>query len=189
MNCQRCGAAALERQRFCGECGAPLVSPGEPVATSTEERRQLTVMFCDLVGLTPIGARLDPEDFRDVVAAYHRSVTEQIARVGGFTARYTGDGVRGQNRQGRMELLRRSCRKWRIDGHFWASPGGLPTAIPTHYSGSGRRPPAPIAAPIAGTSIGRRCCSTATSVDVDHMASCHSRRHASTTAHPKQGGS
>jgi class 3 adenylate cyclase/tetratricopeptide (TPR) repeat protein len=50
-------------------------------------------MFCDMVGSTTIGARLDPEDFRDVVAAYHRSVTEQVARVGGFTARYTGDGV------------------------------------------------------------------------------------------------
>jgi class 3 adenylate cyclase len=50
-------------------------------------------MFCDMVGSTTIGARLDPEDFRDVVAAYHRSVTEQITGVGGFTARYTGDGV------------------------------------------------------------------------------------------------
>jgi class 3 adenylate cyclase len=50
-------------------------------------------MFCDLVGSTTIGARLDPEDFRDVVAAYHRSVAAQVDRVGGFTARYTGDGV------------------------------------------------------------------------------------------------
>jgi class 3 adenylate cyclase len=46
-----------------------------------------------MVGSTTIGARLDPEDFRDVIAAYHRCVTEEVARVGGFTARYTGDGV------------------------------------------------------------------------------------------------
>ena len=46
-----------------------------------------------MVGSTTIGARLDPEDFRDVIAAYHRCVTEEVARVRGFTARYTGDGV------------------------------------------------------------------------------------------------
>jgi predicted ATPase/class 3 adenylate cyclase len=57
------------------------------------ERRQLTVMFCDLVGSTALAARLDPEDLRDVIAAYHRAVAELIARFGGFVARYMGDGV------------------------------------------------------------------------------------------------
>jgi class 3 adenylate cyclase len=50
-------------------------------------------MFCDLVGSTAIGARLDPEDFRDVVEAYHRRVTDCVTRLGGFVARYMGDGV------------------------------------------------------------------------------------------------
>jgi class 3 adenylate cyclase/predicted ATPase len=57
------------------------------------ERRQLTVMFCDLVGSTALAARLDPEDLRDVIAAYHRVIAEVIARFGGFIARYMGDGV------------------------------------------------------------------------------------------------
>jgi class 3 adenylate cyclase/tetratricopeptide (TPR) repeat protein len=57
------------------------------------ERRQLTVMFCDLVGSTALSARLDPEDLREVIAAYHRAVTEIVTRLDGFISRYMGDGV------------------------------------------------------------------------------------------------
>jgi class 3 adenylate cyclase len=57
------------------------------------ERRQLTVMFCDLVGSTAISTRLDPEDLRGVIGAYHRCCTECIERNGGFVAKYIGDGV------------------------------------------------------------------------------------------------
>jgi len=57
------------------------------------ERRQLTVMFCDLVGSTALAARLDPEDLREVIAAYHRAVTEIVAGFDGFVAKYMGDGV------------------------------------------------------------------------------------------------
>jgi class 3 adenylate cyclase len=57
------------------------------------ERRQLTVMFCDLVGSTPLSARLDPEDLRGIIGAYHRCVTEIVEGLGGFVARYMGDGV------------------------------------------------------------------------------------------------
>jgi class 3 adenylate cyclase len=57
------------------------------------ERRQLTVMFCDLVGSTALSARLDPEDLRAVVGAYHRCATTVIERAGGFVAKYMGDGV------------------------------------------------------------------------------------------------
>jgi class 3 adenylate cyclase len=60
---------------------------------SSAERRQLTVMFCDLVGSTALSVRLDPEDLREVIAAYHRYVAETVARFGGFVARYMGDGV------------------------------------------------------------------------------------------------
>jgi class 3 adenylate cyclase len=57
------------------------------------ERRQLTVMFCDLVGSTALSARLDPEDYREVVAAYHRAVADAVRSFDGFVAKYMGDGV------------------------------------------------------------------------------------------------
>jgi class 3 adenylate cyclase/predicted ATPase len=67
------------------------VPPAAPLAEA--ERRQLTVMFCDLVGSTVLSARLDPEDLRAVIAAYHRCVAAVIERAGGFVAKYMGDGV------------------------------------------------------------------------------------------------
>jgi class 3 adenylate cyclase len=57
------------------------------------ERRQLTVMFCDLVGSTALSARLDPEDLREVIGAYHRSIAETVAPYDGFVAKYMGDGA------------------------------------------------------------------------------------------------
>jgi class 3 adenylate cyclase len=57
------------------------------------ERRQVTVMFSDLVGSTALSARLDPEDLREVISAYQRCVAETVRRFGGFAARYMGDGV------------------------------------------------------------------------------------------------
>jgi class 3 adenylate cyclase len=122
MICPRCGATVLESRRTCGECGSPLPwqcsacgseNPPEsrvcrgcgaavaatnapPAASSSgmlPERRLLTVMFVDLVESTALGARLDPEDLRDVIAAYHGCVTSLVARFEGFIARYMGDGV------------------------------------------------------------------------------------------------
>jgi class 3 adenylate cyclase len=93
MNCPRCTAPALAGQKFCGECGASLLPQNEPAPAPAGERRQLTVMFFDMVGSTAIGARLDPEDFREVVEAYHRCVADNVTRRGGFVARYMGDGV------------------------------------------------------------------------------------------------
>ena len=57
------------------------------------ERRHLTILFCDLVGSTALSARLDPEDLRAVIGAYHRCCAAVIERAGGFVARYMGDGV------------------------------------------------------------------------------------------------
>jgi class 3 adenylate cyclase/predicted ATPase len=78
--------------------GAPKLAPATaapvtPQPHDAAERRQLTVMFCDLVGSTTLSARLDPEDMREIVGAYHRSCAEQIAKAGGFVAKYMGDGV------------------------------------------------------------------------------------------------
>src|ERR1700674_1767410 len=63
------------------------------VSAASAERRQLTVMFCDLVGSTALSGRLDPEDLRGVIGAYHRCCTELVERSGGFVAKYMGDGV------------------------------------------------------------------------------------------------
>jgi class 3 adenylate cyclase len=64
-----------------------------PNTVAPSERRQLTVMFCDLVGSTALSARLDPEDLRGIIAAYHRCCTEIVERNGGFVAKYMGDGI------------------------------------------------------------------------------------------------
>ena len=64
-----------------------------PSSADAAERRQLTVMFCDLIGSTAMSARLDPEDMREVIAAYQKSVSETVRRYGGFVAKYMGDGV------------------------------------------------------------------------------------------------
>ncbi|MGY4373228.1 class 3 adenylate cyclase [Bradyrhizobium sp. i1.3.6] len=65
----------------------------EPTRRDDAERRQLTVMFTDLVGSTALSTTLDPEDLRSVIGAYHKCVAETVARFDGFVARYMGDGV------------------------------------------------------------------------------------------------
>ena len=78
----------------------PPAAPPERHAADTEpadgagaERRQLTIVFCDLVASTELATRLDPEDLREVIAAYHRCVAEVLTRFGGFVAKYMGDGI------------------------------------------------------------------------------------------------
>jgi len=68
-------------------------SPPEEKRRHDAERRQLTVMFCDLVGSTALSARLDPEDLREIINAYHRRCAEVIVKHGGFVARHLGDGI------------------------------------------------------------------------------------------------
>jgi class 3 adenylate cyclase len=61
--------------------------------TDAAERRQVTVMFSDLVGSTAMSAGMDPEDLREVISAYQTCVAETVRRFGGFVAKYMGDGV------------------------------------------------------------------------------------------------
>jgi class 3 adenylate cyclase/predicted ATPase len=63
------------------------------LAEDRAERRQVTVMFSDLVGSTALSARMDPEDLREVISAYQKCVAETVGRLGGFIAKYMGDGV------------------------------------------------------------------------------------------------
>ena len=65
----------------------------EAAPRDTAERRQVTVLFADLVGSTALSARMDPEDFREIISAYQKCVAETVRRFGGFVAKYLGDGV------------------------------------------------------------------------------------------------
>ncbi len=93
--CHVCGGENAPRSRFCGECGAPNAATvsGAAPASGEPERRNLTVVFADLVGSTELGARLDPEDLRDVIGAWRNRVTGLIARYGGLVTRHMGDGI------------------------------------------------------------------------------------------------
>jgi class 3 adenylate cyclase len=71
---------------------APAVS-AKPQPLDIAERRQVTVMFSDLVGSTALSACMDPEDLRDVISAYQKCVAETVRRFGGFVAKYMGDGA------------------------------------------------------------------------------------------------
>ena len=71
----------------------PAIIPAPTSSTSDAERRQLTVMFCDLVGSTDLSGKLDPEDLREVVRAYQETAAEVIQRYEGHIAQYLGDGL------------------------------------------------------------------------------------------------
>ena len=70
-----------------------VAAPAAPRLLETAERRQVTVMFSDLVGSTALSARMDPEDLREIISAYQKCVAETVHRFDGFVARYMGDGV------------------------------------------------------------------------------------------------
>ncbi len=104
--CPSCGRRNPVGAKFCSECGAALTAlatgqltqdrdAAQPEARpeASGERRQLTIMFCDLVGSTTFASRLDPEDTREVIGASLRMVTAVVKRHGGYTARYVGDGA------------------------------------------------------------------------------------------------
>src|SRR5262249_28222566 len=123
LRCASCGSENPGGAKFCSECGTALEADGKATAaqgrqrkgaktprrasrasrgpasapsppTAPEaERRQLTVMFCDLVGSTPLAEKLDPEDLRQVILAYQQTCAEQIRRFDGYLARYVGDGL------------------------------------------------------------------------------------------------
>ena len=62
-------------------------------ASEHAERRQLTVLFCDVIGSTEMSAQLDPEDLRVVIGAYHQCVADTVEQFDGFVARFMGDGA------------------------------------------------------------------------------------------------
>jgi len=95
--CAACGTAAPAGAKFCPECAAPLASLSAAVLPAPEpaggERRQLTILFSDLVGSTELAAGLDPEDWRELVGAYQAAADAVVARFGGHVAQHLGDGL------------------------------------------------------------------------------------------------
>jgi class 3 adenylate cyclase len=86
----------LKMLRAIRELSSPVLPPPpqpEQRSQDTAERRQVTVMFSDLVGSTALSTRMDPEDLREVISAYQKCVAETVQRFGGFVAKYMGDGV------------------------------------------------------------------------------------------------
>lgn len=87
MQCTRCEQENPAGARFCNQCGTALSSPVEA------ERRQLTVMFCDLADSTALSAALDPESLRELLTEYQAAAGAEIARHEGHVAQYLGDGM------------------------------------------------------------------------------------------------
>ena len=85
--------AVLRGQADGGPTTTPRPAAVDASPRDTAERRQVTVMFSDLVGSTAVSARMDPEDLREVISAYQKCVAETVGRLGGFVAKYMGDGV------------------------------------------------------------------------------------------------
>src|ERR1700722_18534140 len=87
-------ATLRERPASSGALAAPpRPEHGVDAEANSAERRQLTVMFCDIVGSTALSTQFDPEDLRDLIGAYHRAVAETVGRFAGYVAKYMGDGV------------------------------------------------------------------------------------------------
>jgi predicted ATPase/class 3 adenylate cyclase len=99
MRCSRCNAENPANAKFCLECGSPLTlaetaTPRQPEWASAEaERRQLTCLFCDLVNSVGLSERLDPEELRETLAAYHRVCATVVRRFEGHIHDYLGDGI------------------------------------------------------------------------------------------------
>ena len=113
--CPSCGTENRPGAKFCNECGSPLAAQPQPPVSSSRfqvpgsqppipstqplaprsegERRQLTVMFCDLVGSTALSEQLDPEELREVVRGYQETSAAVIGRFDGHIAQYLGDGL------------------------------------------------------------------------------------------------
>ena len=97
--CIHCGAELPENALFCIKCGkkltpnGPLVDDVQKEIDLNAERRQLTVMFCDLVDSTVLSGKLDPEDLREVIRRYQDACNKIIRRFGGHIAQYLGDGL------------------------------------------------------------------------------------------------
>jgi class 3 adenylate cyclase/tetratricopeptide (TPR) repeat protein len=94
LACAQCGAANPVFAKFCGGCGARVERASDaPASLDRAERRQMTVLFCDVVGSTQLSRKLDPEDWHRIVNRLHSECGEIIAKHHGHVAQYLGDGL------------------------------------------------------------------------------------------------
>ncbi len=93
--CSRCNAPLVAGAHFCARCGASVVADGATgaAAAGAEELRQITAVFCDIVGSTELSAELDPEQYAELVRSYQQQVAEILERFGGSVDKYLGDGI------------------------------------------------------------------------------------------------
>lgn len=91
--CLQCNQKNPDQAKFCLHCGSNLTRLKIRDQTDTAERRQLTILFCDLVDSTPLSERMDPEDYRQLILDYHEVAEEVIDRYGGNVGNYLGDGL------------------------------------------------------------------------------------------------
>ena len=89
VTCSACGSKNAAEAKFCSECGARLASASRPI----EERKVVTIVFCDLVGSTARAEQLDPEDVRAELSSYHARVRSELERHGGTVEKFIGDAV------------------------------------------------------------------------------------------------
>ena len=90
--CLSCGHQNLDGNKFCGECAAPLGAPARGVA---EERKVVSVLFCDLIGFTAASEQADPEDVDTMLSAYAEMARARIEAHGGVVEKFIGDAVVG----------------------------------------------------------------------------------------------
>ncbi|HUQ01319.1 MAG TPA: AAA family ATPase [Kofleriaceae bacterium] len=92
--CSACRASNTPTARFCNECGSSFAAESSGIRRAEHaERRQLTVVFCDLVSYTELAARMDPEDLREIVAAFQEVATAAVKVHDGHVAQHLGDGL------------------------------------------------------------------------------------------------
>jgi class 3 adenylate cyclase len=91
--CPTCKAPAPAGAKFCPECAAPLAASAAGSEPADGERRQLTVLFCDLVGSTELSSRLDPEEWQGILRRYQDAAAAVLAPFGGHVAQLLGDGL------------------------------------------------------------------------------------------------
>jgi class 3 adenylate cyclase/tetratricopeptide (TPR) repeat protein len=108
LSCAACAALIEPGEKFCGNCGVRIAVPEMPPRNpetpprngdaavelpAAGERRHLTVLFADLVSSTQMATRLDPEEYHEIIQAYHQAVARVVGRFDGYVAQYQGDGI------------------------------------------------------------------------------------------------
>jgi class 3 adenylate cyclase len=82
--CLKCQYENPSGSKFCNNCGSSLIDERSGTTKRPPERRQLTILFCDLVDSTPLSEQLDPEDYRQVITSYHEVAEKVVKKYGGY---------------------------------------------------------------------------------------------------------